>query len=103
MDGRRWRCDCGGNEEGSIEEAWKCCARRGTRTSFEGGWQMVHDDVPVVGRAVTGHYMPARAELAARITERGHKEGRVGRMNSWPIDTLQKGDVYVADGIRQDC
>jgi len=43
--------------------------------------------------------MPARIELATRITERGHKEGRIGPMNSWPIDALQKGDVYVADGF----
>lgn len=25
--------------------------------------------------------------------------GRVGAMNSWPIDALQQGDVYVADGF----
>ncbi|NJR71905.1 MAG: hypothetical protein HC782_01840 [Gammaproteobacteria bacterium] len=43
--------------------------------------------------------MPARPDLVVRITERGHKEGRIGPMNSWPIDTLQKGDVYVADGF----
>jgi regulator of RNase E activity RraA len=43
--------------------------------------------------------MPARPELAARMLERGHKEGRIGPMNSWPIDTLQKRDVYVADGF----
>src|SRR5947207_3629963 len=83
----------------SIEEAWEVLRTHGYTNQFEGGWQMVHDDVPVVGRAVTAHYMPARVELATRITERGHKEGRVGPMNSWPIDTLQKGDVYVADGF----
>lgn len=83
----------------SMEEAWEVLQARGYRNQFEGGWQMVHQDVPVVGRAVTAHYMPARPDLAARITERGHKEGRIGPMNSWPIDTLQKGDVYVADGF----
>jgi regulator of RNase E activity RraA len=31
------------------------------------------------------------------MKEKGTKEGRVGAMNSWPIDMLQKGDVYVAD------
>ena len=55
--------------------------------------------MPVVGRALTAQYMPARTELAARILDRGHKEGRVGAMNSWPIDALTKGDVYVADGF----
>jgi 4-hydroxy-4-methyl-2-oxoglutarate aldolase len=83
----------------SIEEAWEVLRSHGYTNQFEGGWQMVHDDVPVVGRAVTAQYLPARIELAARITERGHKEGRIGPMNSWPIDTLQPGDVYVADSF----
>jgi 4-hydroxy-4-methyl-2-oxoglutarate aldolase len=83
----------------SMEEAWEVLQGHGYRNQFEGGWQRVHDDVPVVGRAVTAHYMPARPDLAVRITERGHKEGRIGPMNSWVIDTLQKGDVYVADGF----
>lgn len=83
----------------SMEEAWEVLQTHGYKNQFEGGWQMVHNDVPVVGRAVTAHYMPARPELATRITERGHKEGRIGPMNSWPIDTLQKGDVYVADSF----
>ncbi len=83
----------------SIEEAWETLRMHGYASQFEGGWQMVHDDVPVVGRALTAHYMPARVELATRITERGHQEGRIGPMNSWPIDALQKGDVYVADGF----
>jgi 4-hydroxy-4-methyl-2-oxoglutarate aldolase len=83
----------------SMEEAWEVLQTHGYKNQFEGGWQMVHNDVPIVGRAVTAHYMPARPDLAARITERGHKEGRIGPMNSWPIDTLQKGDVYVADSF----
>src|SRR5262245_41329556 len=83
----------------SIEEAWEVLKTHGYNNQFEGGWQRVHDDVPVVGRAMTAQYMPARVELASRMLERGHKEGRIGPMNSWPIDTLQKGDVYVADGF----
>src|SRR5262249_23618528 len=83
----------------SMEEAWEVLKAHGYTNQFEGGWKTVHSDVPVVGRAVTAHYMPARVDLANRITERGHKEGRIGPMNSWPIDTLQKGDVYVADSF----
>src|SRR5690349_17588026 len=44
----------------SIEEAWEILRTHGYANQFEGGWQMVHDDVPVVGRALTAHYMPAR-------------------------------------------
>lgn len=83
----------------SIEEAWGYLRSHGYPNQFEGDWKTIHDNVPVVGRAVTAQYMPTRSELAARMLERGHKEGRVGGMNSWPIDTLQRGDVYVADGF----
>ena len=49
----------------SIEEAWEVLRKHGYTNQFEGGWKMVHDDVPVVGRAFTAHYMPARVELAS--------------------------------------
>jgi regulator of RNase E activity RraA len=83
----------------SIEEAWGVLRSHGYNGQFEGDWKVIHQDVPVVGRALTAQYLPARPELAARITSRGHREGRVGAMNSWPIDALQPGDVYVADGF----
>jgi 4-hydroxy-4-methyl-2-oxoglutarate aldolase len=83
----------------SIEEAWGFLRAHGYPSQFEGDWKMIHDHVPVVGRALTAQYMPARPELARRMLDRGHKEGRVGAMNSWPIDALQPGDVYVADGF----
>jgi len=83
----------------SIEEAWGYLRSHGYPNQFEGDWKTIHDNVPVVGRALTAQYMPARTELAARMLDRGHKEGRVGAMNSWPIDALQRGDVYVADGF----
>jgi regulator of RNase E activity RraA len=83
----------------SIEEAWATLRSHGYDNQFEGGWQMIHNEVPVVGRALTAQYMPTRAELAKRMLDRGHQEGRIGPMNSWPIDALQLGDVYVADGF----
>ena len=83
----------------SIEEAWGVLRSHGYQSQFEGDWKTIHNDVPVVGRALTAQYMPTRPELAGRMLDRGHKEGRVGAMNSWPIDALQPGDVYVADGF----
>jgi regulator of RNase E activity RraA len=43
--------------------------------------------------------MPLRADLEKYVKEQGKKEGRAqkGGTNSWPIDMLQNGDVYVAD------
>jgi regulator of RNase E activity RraA len=83
----------------SIEEAWGVLRSHGYHSQFEGDWKIIHTNIPVVGRALTAQYLPARPELATRIINRGHQEGRVGPMNSWPIDALQRGDVYVADGF----
>ena len=83
----------------SIEEAWSVLLSKGYVNQFEGNWVMVHDDQPVVGRALTAQYMPRRPELMDRLTEKGHQEGQIGAMNSWPIDALQQGDVYVADAF----
>ncbi len=82
----------------SIEEAWGVLRNEGYENQFEGNWKMIHEDVPIVGRALTAQYMPARADMAAAIEEQGKADGRIGASNSWPIDALQKGDVYVADG-----
>jgi regulator of RNase E activity RraA len=83
----------------SIEEAWGILRANGYHNQFEGNWVIVHDDEPVVGRALTALYMPKRPEIMDRLTEKGHAQGRIGAMNSWPIDALQQGDVYVADGF----
>jgi regulator of RNase E activity RraA len=83
----------------STEEAWGVLRNHGYNNQFEAGWQMIHEDVPVVGRALTAAYFPLRPELRERMLEKGHAEGRIGAMNSWPIDALQPGDVYVADAF----
>ena len=83
----------------SIEDAWAVLRNEGYRNQFEGGWQILHQDVPVVGRALTAQYMPARPDVKKMIDDGGKAEGRIGGSNSWPIDMLQKGDVYVADGM----
>jgi 4-hydroxy-4-methyl-2-oxoglutarate aldolase len=83
----------------SIEEAWGVLRSKGYHSQFEGNWVLLHEDQAVVGRALTAQYMPKRPEVMDRLTEKGHELGRVGAMNSWPIDALQQGDVYVADGF----
>jgi regulator of RNase E activity RraA len=41
--------------------------------------------------------MPNRPEYADRVLQKGHEEGMKGATNSWPIDLLREGDVYVGD------
>lgn len=83
----------------AIEEAWGVLRNEGYHNQFEGGWQPLHDDVPVVGRALTVQYMPNRPDVSEQIKKKGAEEGQIGNTNSWPIDMLQLGDVYVADGF----
>ncbi len=81
----------------SIEEAWGILRGEGYNNQFESGWEMLHPDQPFVGKALTAQYMPSRPDYSQRILDKGHGEGRIGAANSWPIDMLQEGDVYVAD------
>lgn len=83
-----------------IDDAWTVLENEGYTNQFEGNWKMVHDDVPVVGRALTALFMPSRPDVEKNIKERGiTSQGRKGNTNSWPIEVLSKGDVYVADSF----
>ncbi|MEX2232965.1 MAG: RraA family protein [Cyclobacteriaceae bacterium] len=80
-----------------TEQVWTILRGLGYNNQYAGNFMKLHDDQPFVGRALTAQYMPLRPDLEKRLIENGKKEGRIGPMNSWPIDMLQKGDVYVAD------
>lgn len=90
----------------SIEEAWGVLRNKGYLNQYEGEWIILNPEEPMVGRVVTAQYMPARPDFAAVVKELGRKEGRSqsGGTNSWPIDVLTPGDIYVADsyGKRAD-
>jgi regulator of RNase E activity RraA len=81
----------------SLEEAWAVLRQHGYAHQFAGEWKIIHEDVPIVGRALTALYLPSRPDLAGRIQALGREQKRIGPSNSWPIDALQRGDVYVAD------
>ena len=83
----------------TIEEAWGVLRNEGYHNQFEGGWEPLHDDVVVIGRALTVQYMPNRPDVADQIKNKGKADGMIGNTNSWPIDMLQEGDVYVADAF----
>jgi regulator of RNase E activity RraA len=83
----------------SIEEAWAVLRNRGYQNQFESEWKIIHPEEPMTGRVVTAQYMPLRPDLEKYIRDTGKAEGRTqqGGTNSWPIDILKEGDVYVAD------
>lgn len=83
----------------TIEEAWGVLRGEGYHNQFEGEWQPLHSDVTIVGRALTAQYMPLRPDFNDKFIEKGRANGMIGNTNSWPIDMLSKGDVYVADAF----
>jgi len=85
----------------SIEEAWGVLRNKGYQNQYEGNWEIILEDEAMTGRVVTAQYMPLRPDLQNQVKEQGvNKESRSpkGGTNSWPIDMLTNGDVYVADG-----
>lgn len=85
------------------DEAWAVMKNEGYKYQYADGWQIVNPDSILIGRAVTATFLPGRPDIHDAIDERGKKSGKRGQ-NSWPVDILVKGDVYVADqfGIHVD-
>lgn len=83
-----------------IEEAWGYLRSKGYHNQYEGGWKIIHPEGVMTGRVVTAQYMPLRPDHQQYVKLQGAKENRdtIGGSNSWPIEILVKGDVYVADG-----
>jgi regulator of RNase E activity RraA len=80
------------------EEAWAVMKGEGYKYQYAEGWQVINPDSVLVGRALTATFMPGRPDIHRVTDEKGHKkDGRVKSQNSWPIDMLVKGDVYVVD------
>lgn len=80
------------------EEAWAVLRNENYKHQYADGWQTINPDSVLVGRALTATFMPGRPDIQRVIDERGHnKDGRVKSQNSWPIDMLVKGDVYVVN------
>src|SRR5690349_19712751 len=81
----------------SMEEAWGYLRNKGYQNQYENDWMVIVPDSVMVGRVVTAQYMPLRPDMDKMIKDKGKAEGRIGASNSWPIDVLKDGDVYVAD------
>lgn len=81
-----------------TEEAWAVLWREGYHFQFCGGWTRISSEKRLVGRAVTGVFVPHRPDLHDTLMDLGNnQEGRIGAMNSWVIETLVEDDVIVID------
>ena len=83
----------------SIEEAWGVLRNKGFQNQYEGEWTIIQPEESMTGRVVTAQFMPLRPDFEKQIKAQGKIEnrGQQGGTNSWPIDILTPGDVYVAD------
>lgn len=85
-------------EKVAIEAAWSVLRNRGYNNQWEGDWTVLLPEKAMTGRVVTAQYMPLRPDLDEWVKEKGKEEKRSAPpTNSWPIDILKDGDVYVAD------
>jgi len=88
----------------TLEEAWAVLREAGFNHQYEDGWFVIHSDKVMVGRALTAQWLPGRPDIHRVIDAKGKKDGRVGAENAWPVDMLQKDDVYVCDhfGLKEN-
>ena len=65
---------------------------------YENGWQIIHPDRVMTGRAVTAQFMPLRPDFNNFVQAQAKKEGTHTPVTNYaPIIVLQEGDIYVAD------
>ena len=81
----------------TLEEAWAVLQQNGFMHQYEDGWLSIHPEKVLVGRALTAAWMPGRPDVQKVLEEEGEKMHRLGAMNAWPVDMLQKRDVYTCD------
>lgn len=80
----------------SVEEAWATMKNAGFSYQIAEGWETINPDSVLVGRAVTATFIPGRPDMWKVIDSAGKKQGKRGQ-NTWPVDLLVKGDVYVVN------
>jgi len=82
----------------SAEDIWGTLHdKEGFRNQYADGFQIVHPDKPLVGRAFTVQFMPLRADLDDVAQAKAKQRGIKRLMNQTAIDMLQPGDVLVVD------
>lgn len=81
----------------TLEEAWAVLRNNNFEHQYTENWQVLNPDSVLVGRALTATFMPGRPDVHRVIDKWGEQANRTGSQNSWPVEMLQEGDVYVAD------
>lgn len=81
----------------SSEEVWAVLQEKNFNNQYADGFQILHPEKPMVGRAFTLQFMPLRSDVE-HIAEAKAKERGIPRLtNQTAIDMLQPGDVLIVD------
>jgi len=81
----------------SSEEVLAVLPGKQFRNQYEDGFQVLHPNKKLVGRAFTVQFMPLRPDLEAVAQANAQKSGINRLYNQVAIDMLQPGDVLVVD------
>ena len=81
----------------SSEEVFAILPNKGFRNQYADGFQILHPNKKLVGRAFTVQFMPLRPDLESVIDAKAKAAGLSRMNNQAAIDMLQPGDVLVVD------
>jgi len=72
----------------TLEEAWATCRNGGFNFQYEDGWQMIHPDQVLVGRALTSVWMPGRPDILRVIEADGKAEVELRRIEQRAVSAV---------------
>jgi 4-hydroxy-4-methyl-2-oxoglutarate aldolase len=81
----------------SSEEVWAVLEEKGFHNQYADGFQILHPETPMVGRAFTVQFMPERPDLHKIASAKAKERGIEALTNQTAIDMLQPGDVLIVD------
>jgi 4-hydroxy-4-methyl-2-oxoglutarate aldolase len=81
----------------SAEEVWDVLQDKNFNNQYADGFQILHPEKTMVGRAFTVQFMPLRSDVDQVAQSKAKERGLARLMNQTAIDMLQPGDVLVVD------
>jgi regulator of RNase E activity RraA len=81
----------------SSEEVWAVLEEKGFHNQYADGFQILHPEKPMVGRAFTVQFMPERPDVSKVASAKAKERGLGSLTNQLAIDMLQPGDVLIVD------
>src|SRR5260370_2112194 len=81
----------------SSEEVWAVLEEKGFRNQYADGFQILHPEKPMVGRAFTVQFMPDRPDVNKIASAKAKERGLGPLTNQLPLDMLQPADVLIVN------